>query len=100
MAVVFLQKKREQKKLILIFCVVLSVTFFVIWYGFFRKTGGTTKTFVYTVPIPKTININFEILDNEYFKNMDPFYEIQPLATTSADISGVKPGRENPFITF
>ena len=100
MAVVFLQQKREQKKLIFVFCIVLLLTLFIIWYGFFRKNGATTKTFVYTVPIPQNININFEILDNEYFKQMDPFYQIQPVPTSTPDISGIKVGRDNPFISY
>ncbi len=92
MAIVFLQERKTQKNLIFIFGIVLIITVFVIWQGFFKKEK--TATFfeeVLTLP-RKEVKINFEIFKDPLLEKLQSFTEISPLKET--------PGRENPFISY
>jgi len=90
MAIVFLQKRKIQNYLILIFIGVLLITTIVIWQGFFRKEKIPLPEEV--LRPPKKAEINFEVLKNSLLKNLEPFQEIPPFEK--------EVGRENPFLPY
>ncbi len=101
MAIVFLQQKKFQKNLILIFLAALLIMAVVVWQGFFKKETGQ--------PLPEILSsgqeevkIDFEILKSPFLKGLQPFPEIEPFqeATPTEGKLPEKVGRENPFIPY
>lgn len=75
-------------KKILIWILLFSVLMWLAWFGrdFFIKPLPPP-----TPPLPiKKVEINFEILDNPFMKELKPFKETPPF---EGEI-----GRENPFL--
>lgn len=101
MAIVFLQQKKIQKNLILVFGLVLLITVIVIWRGFFKeeKKVYTTETII---PSQKEVKINFEILETPILQKLQLFPEIKPFKETppAEGKPGEKVGRENPFTPY
>lgn len=101
MAIVFTKQKKNQRNLIIVFILVMIVTFLVIWQGFFKE-GGTIFPEEPFLPPQKEIKINFEILDHPALKEFEPFVEIEPFQEIPP-VQGQpekKIGRENPFIPY
>jgi len=91
MAIQFIQKKKKQKYLILIFGAVLLITVVVLWYGFFR--GEKIKPVVLVVAVAsKEIKINFEFLESSVLKELQSFEEIS--------FFDKEAGRKNPFLPY
>ena len=91
MAIQFIQKKKKQKYLILIFGAVLLITAVVLWYGFFRGEKIKLVPLVVTVA-PREIRINFEFLESSVLKELQPFEEIP--------FFDKETGRKNPFLPY
>lgn len=91
----------EQKKLkifVVVFAVILVVTFVIVYFGFWRKSSSPTAI----MPLPiandgyaKSLNnlkIDWQFLDSQTFKDLKFFGE-NPV--TPGD-----KGRQNPFLPF
>jgi len=91
MAILFLEKTKKQKYLIIVFLVVILITALVIWRGFFIKEKPSEKV----ISKPKReIQIDFETLKNPILENFEPVEKIIPLGPE------IEIGRENPFISY
>jgi len=91
MAIVFIEQIKKQKYLILVFIIVISITVIVLWKGFFSKAKPPQAE---VLPLPvKKIEINFEIFKNPLLNELEPIEKIIPE-------TGVKAGRENPFLPY
>lgn len=85
-----LSEKKRQKYLVIVFFIILFISF-IILARFFKKPK---------ISLPKTLmaseykepQINFQILENPFFKMLRPFEIIPPYKGAS--------GRENPFLPF
>jgi len=90
MAVNFIKERKKQRYLIIGFGIMLVVISVILWSGYFKKE----KPIALPVSIvsSKEIKINFEVLENLFLKELQPFVEISPFV-------GEK-GRENPFIPY
>ncbi len=87
MAVKFIEQRKKQKYLILIFVAVLVITGLVLYFGFLKEE----KTPVSTVAsLPREIEIDFKTLNNPFLKELKPFTKILLF-------EGVV-GKENPFL--
>jgi hypothetical protein len=80
------EKAKRQRILLGVFFIVLSITFLILYFGYFRK--GKVEV---TPQVPKReIKIDLTPLQNPILKELQPIEQIEP----------VKPediGRENPF---
>jgi len=90
MAVNFIKERKKQRYLIIGFGIMLIAISVILWLGYFKKEKPITLP-VSTV-LSKEIKINFEVLENPFLKELQPFVEISPFV-------GEK-GRENPFISY
>ena len=90
MAVNFIKERKKQRYLIIGFGIMLVVISVILWSGYFKKEKPIT--FPVSTIHPKEIKINFEVLENLFLKELQPFVEISPFV-------GEK-GRENPFIPY
>lgn len=91
MAIVFLEKTKKQRYLIIAFLAVILITSFVIWRGFFIKEKPPEKE----IPKPaKKIEIDFETLKNPILEEFQPMEKIPPIGPE------IEIGRENPFIPY
>lgn len=90
MAVTFVEERKKQKKLILVFILLIMATIFVLILGFGKKIlpGGIIQTEM-VMPTLKKIEIDWSILESQKLKDLEPFEKIKPFEE--------KPGRENPF---
>ncbi len=87
MAITFQKKEAKQRYLILIFASLFLVTFLTVYFSFFKKKESPLASpTVYEQP---EIEINFEVINSSFIKELLPFEEIKPF---DAQI-----GRENPF---
>jgi len=91
MPILFLEKIKRQKYLIIVFLIVILITAFVLWKGFFVKEKPPEE--VISKPV-KTIEIDFETLKSPILENFEPLEKIPPLGPE------IKIGRENPFIPY
>jgi hypothetical protein len=105
MPIIFAQKQKNQKTLIIVFVVTLLITAIVIWQGFFKKEKTTGEySFGGNVVLPQEeIKIDFNVLKNPLLKELQSFSEIEPLEESTTTIKGKiemtgKKGRENPFL--
>lgn len=93
MAITFLEKRKFQRNLILVFLIVVLIILLVLWRGFFIKERPAP-----TVLIPfKMVEIDFKTLASPLLKELLPFEEIRPFEVTAP---GERIGRENPFIPY
>lgn len=101
MAIVFLQQRKSQKKLILLFIGILLVTATVIWQGFFKKEEITPPRDYST--IPQEVKINLDVLKTPFIQKLQLFPEIKRFQETipaeGVEV-GQKLGRENPFLPY
>jgi hypothetical protein len=97
MAIVFLQKEKKQRNLILVFSAVILITVVVLWLGLSKKETSSTVDIASLLP-KREVNINFDVLENPVLQSLQPFPEIEPFeeSTTTQNIIG----RENPFLPY
>ena len=67
MAITFIQQKKRQQYFLGALAVVFLVTAFVLWQGFFTKSGGEGPV----IRLPQTIEIRFDVLEGEALKALD-----------------------------
>jgi len=91
MAIVFLQKEKAQRNLILIFLAIILIMAYVIWSGFFKKEK---ELVLEEIPFfrPAEVEINFNVFKMPLLQDLREFSEIKPFEE--------KIGRENPFLPF
>ena len=94
MPIKFVEAKKKQKYLILVFVVVALISAIVIWRGYFKKEEPVPPTPGFSF---REVRINFDVLENPLLKELQPFEEISlegllPLETNI--------GRENPFLSY
>jgi len=93
MVITFLQREKIQKYLILVFLIIILIIAVILWHVFFREAKFIELIEPKKISIPpKKIEIDFELLKNPIFKELEPFEEIPPF---EGEI-----GRENPFIPY
>lgn len=95
MAVVFLQQRKVQKGLLIVFALIVFIIAFVIWQGFFEK-AKEEGTLVEDLIIfsRQEVKIDFEALKDPFLEELQGFSQIQPLAEDQVI------GRENPFLPY
>jgi len=91
MAILFLEKTKKQRYLLIVFLIVILIFALIIWRGFFVKEKPPEKV----IPKPvKKIEIDFETLKNPILENFEPVEKIIPLGPE------IEIGRENPFLPY
>jgi len=102
MAIVFLQEKKTQKNLIIIFIIVMAITVFVIWRGLFKKNESALPVEELQIFPKKEVKINFNVFKNPILAELQIFTEIIPFKETTSTQTKIpeKLGRENPFISY
>ncbi|MFH1462397.1 MAG: hypothetical protein ABIG08_01765 [bacterium] len=90
MAISFLQERKTQKNLILVFVAILLIIILIIWQGFLKKESSGPE--VFPTIYYKEIKIDFESLKSPLLEKFQQFLEISPFSGDS--------GRENPFISY
>jgi len=89
MAIIFIEKTKKQKYLIYIFLLLVLITVFIVWKGYFLKEKPLGEIIFKPT---KKIKIDFNILKNPALNQLQPIEKIKPIEI------GV--GRENPFIPY
>ena len=96
MAIVFLQKEKKQRNLIIVFATVILTSLLVLRLGVFSEEEPEVEE----IPLfPKReIKIDFGVLENPKLDSFRPFSEIEPFeeGTTTERIIG----RKNPFLPY
>ena len=91
MAILFLEKTKKQRYLLIVFLIIILIFALIIWRGFFVKEKPPEKV----IPKPvKKIEIDFETLKNPILENFEPVEKIIPLGPE------IEIGRENPFLPY
>ena len=99
MAIIFLEKRKAQKRLILIFIGIILITAIIVWWwGFREKKGLFVEEIIY--PHQKEVEIDFNFLKSQSLKELQPFFEIKPLQITPLAEGEIEEGRENPFLPY
>jgi F0F1-type ATP synthase membrane subunit a len=84
------QRIKRQRNLIIVFFVVLIITFSILYFSYFKKEKPAK------VPPPQVsfperkIEIDFSIFENPILKELQPLEKIEPPSPEEI-------GRENPF---
>lgn len=96
MAFTFIQQKKKQKYLVLIFIAVVGAILVVVWQGFLKEEKPVSPPITEALAPPK-IEINWQILKDPRLGKLQPFEEIKPFEeiTPEGEI-----GRENPFTPY
>lgn len=94
MAIKFVEAKKRQKYLILVFVAVALISAVVLWQGYFKKEEPVSPTPGFFF---KEVKIDFGVLESPVLKELQSFEEISlegllPLETNI--------GRENPFLSY
>ena len=90
MATPLTKQKQKQKIMIIAFVIVLGITSFVVWKGFFQSSAPTSLDSLVIPSVFVEPKINFEFLKSEFFKDIAVPPKIPPMPE--------KIGRENPFL--
>ena len=99
MAITFLEKRKTQRRYIIIFGLILLVTALVVWRSFLFKEKPISLEEV-TKPL-KRVEIDFKILENPIFKTLQPFEGVAPFRGIVVEGEIIeKIGRKNPFIPY
>ena len=98
MAITFLERRKLQRRYLIIFGLIILVTVLIFWRGFLVKEK---PVFPGEIPEMKRVNIDFKILENPILKGLRSFEEIAPFkgAAVEEEMTG-KVGRENPFLPY
>lgn len=89
MVVPFIKERKKQRHLIIIFGVIVVITFIILYQGYFKKEKLPS---VSVSPYYKAIKIGFEVLESPLLKELQLFKEITPFED--------KKGRTNPFLPY
>ncbi|PIP23797.1 MAG: hypothetical protein COX90_02000 [Candidatus Nealsonbacteria bacterium CG_4_10_14_0_2_um_filter_38_17] len=93
----FLQQRKKQRYLVLVFAGAIFVILLLIWSNFFNKPSSEpTLPSPGVVIVPKEIKINTDILKDPRLGELQPYEEIAPFTETDTE----KIGRKNPFVSF
>lgn len=94
MAIIFTQKNKRQKYLILVFFLIILAIILILCFNFFVKSEETVSPMTTSPLIDKSkrIEINFDVLKNPLLEELQPFEEIAPFEE--------EPGRANPFLPY
>lgn len=95
MAITFLEKRKFQKNLIIVFLAVVLITIFVLWQTFFVKEKSPLEE---VLVFQKKVEIDFETLEGSLLKKILLFEEIKPFEETA--LPEEKIGRGNPFLPY
>ena len=97
MAITFLEKRKRLEYLIHVLVVLLFITVFVLWQGFFSP--HTTPYYIIDIDTfeeaPRRIEIDFQALKDPFLDTLLPFEEIAPWEEREEGL-----GRENPFLPY
>jgi hypothetical protein len=89
------QRMKKQRSLIIVFFIILAITFLILYFGYFRKEKISPSPLPAEVPkeiSPQMkIEINFSVFESPIFKLLRPFEKIEPPKPEEI-------GRENPFL--
>ena len=106
MAIVFLQQKNFQRKLVLVFIFSVVITLIIVWQGVLKKQSALPFEESSSI-LKKEIKIDFNKLISQDMKDLVPFLEIEPfeeIAPSETEegekIPGVSIGRGNPFLPY
>lgn len=91
MVITFLEKRKKLRELIPVVVVVVLVSAFILWQGFFVKEEVQFPEELPQKPAKK-IEINFQVLKHPIFEKLQVFEEIPVF---EQDL-----GRENPFTPY
>jgi len=98
MAITFLERRKLQRRYLIIFGLIILVTVLIFWRGFLVKEK---PVFPGEIPEMKRVNIDFKILENPILKELKPFEEIAPFKGVTVEEEIIeKVGRENPFMPY
>ena len=92
MAITFVEERKKQKKLLIIFGFLIAITVVVLAQGLLKRIPFSPMTDGEISPTFKKIEIDFTLLENNNLKDLEPFEEIKPFEG--------KIGRENPFLPY
>jgi hypothetical protein len=81
---------RRQKNLIIVFFLVLAITFLNLYFGYFKKEKMSPPPPQISFP-EKKIQIDFSAFENPILKELQPIEKIEPPGPEEI-------GRENPFL--
>jgi len=94
MSVDFVSEKKKQKYLIILFLIIVAISFLILWFGYLKEKGPVSvpvSMFVHNPYCPE-IKIDFSVLRSASLKDLQPFEEFVPF-------QGEK-GRDNPFLPY
>jgi hypothetical protein len=81
---------KRQRTLIIVFFLVLAITFLNLYFGYFKKEKIPPPPPQISFP-EKKIQIDFSVFENPIFKELQPIEKIEPPSPEEI-------GRENPFL--
>lgn len=81
------EQEKRQRNLIILLVILALITFFTLYFGLKKRGEGAPKEAEIFVP-PKEVKIDFEVLKNPIFEELEMPEKIPPPATS---------GKENPF---
>ena len=82
---------KRQKNLIIVFFLVLLITFSILYFGYFKKEKALQPSFPGVIVPEKKVEIDFSVFENPILKELQIFEKIE--APSPEEI-----GRENPFL--
>jgi len=92
MTITFVEERKKQKRLLVIFGFLIAITVVVLVQGLLQRIPLSTTIGGEISPTFKEIEIDFTILENNNLKDLEPFEGIKPFEG--------KIGRENPFLPY
>lgn len=96
MAIVFLQKEKKQRNLIIVFVAVILIAIVVLWFGVFSEEKPEVEE-ISLFP-EREIKMDFGILESPEIESFRPFSEIGTFKEDAAKEQII--GRENPFLPY
>jgi hypothetical protein len=84
------QRTKRQRNLIIVFFLVLIITFTILYFGYFKKEKTIPARLPEISPPEKKIEIDFSVFENPILKELQPIEKIEPPKPEEI-------GRENPF---
>jgi len=94
MAITFVQKRKTQKYLVLVFGAMVLIIAFIFLSRYFLEEEAFISPPVISKHLPPA-KINFQVLEDPVFQKLSkPFPELPPLPLVG------EIGRENPFLPY